>query len=397
MIRLIASDLDGTLLNKAKEISQFTEKILSDAAAQGIYFVPATGRAFSAVPEEIKHFPGVEYIITSNGAAVYSVSQGKRIYECLMDGKSVDSLLKIPRPENVALEAFVEGIPYSEARYVENPMAYGATEYGAEYVKRTRHPIPDIEAFIRKNKDNLDSIAFVCNEENERKRLREAFGEEKDIYVTSSIPHLLEIGHKDAGKGHTLLWLLKLLEISPSQAAAFGDADNDWEMLSSVKYGFAMENATEKCKTAAYAVTKSNEEDGVGKAVARLLAEEKNMEQVHRAEDLYKKFTESKQQKLRLEAALQGFFMESKDGVETAHREAYASYLKSRIRPAMEVLIREEETEKMEILTELGWFGKTELEQFIRSAREQSKLSALVWLLKLKQEKYGYEDRDFSL
>lgn len=274
MIKLIASDLDGTLLNRAKEIPEFTRQVLGEATARGIHFVPATGRAFAAVPEEIRQFPGVEYVITSNGAAIYSVSQRRRIYQCLIDKESVEDLLKIPRSESVILEAFVEGVPYSEERYVENPQKYGATEYGTKYVKKTRHPVLDMEAFIRQNRDKLDSIAFVCNEENERERLREALSRQKDIYVTSSVPHLLEIGHKDAGKGNTLLWLIGFLGISPSQTAAFGDADNDMEMLTGVKYGFAMANGTESCKGAAFGVTGSNEEDGVGTAVLWLLTEE---------------------------------------------------------------------------------------------------------------------------
>ncbi|MDO4337247.1 MAG: hypothetical protein Q4C91_04060 [Eubacteriales bacterium] len=118
-------------------------------------------------------------------------------------------------------------------------------------------------------------------------------------------------------------------------------------------------------------------------------------------EQIYRKFTGTKQQKLRLEAALQGFFLAEENGAKAAQKEAYKeeykSYLKTRIRPAMEALIREEETEKMEALAQFGWFGAKELETFIRSAREQGKLSALVWLLKLKQEKYGYQDKDFSL
>ena len=72
------------------------------------------------------------------------------------------------------------------------------------------------------------------------------------VYVTSSVSHLLEIGNAEAGKGKTLLKLLKLLEISPEEAMAFGDADNDLDMIRSVKYGIAMKNATEHLKEAAY-------------------------------------------------------------------------------------------------------------------------------------------------
>ena len=79
-VRLIASDLDGTLLTPDKQITPFTSEILTEASRRGIHFVPCTGRPFDAVPEFVRGLPGVEYVITSNGAAVYSVASGHRIY-----------------------------------------------------------------------------------------------------------------------------------------------------------------------------------------------------------------------------------------------------------------------------------------------------------------------------
>ena len=71
-IRLIASDLDGTLLRNNKEISPNTREALKEAAQAGIQFVPATGRSLKSIPEEILQLPGTEYVLTSNGAAIYS-------------------------------------------------------------------------------------------------------------------------------------------------------------------------------------------------------------------------------------------------------------------------------------------------------------------------------------
>ena len=70
-----------------------------------------------------------------------------------------------------------------------------------------------------------------------------------DAYITSSVPHIGgELEHKNAGKGNTLLYLMRLLRICPDEAMAFGDADNDCSMLEAVKYGVAVGNATEACK-----------------------------------------------------------------------------------------------------------------------------------------------------
>lgn len=109
---------------------------------------------------------------------------------------------------------------------------------------------------------------------------------------------------------------------------------------------------------------------------------------------IYQRFRSTGQDPVRLQAALDGFF--ASDGEED-HRQEYALYLKKRIRPAMEALIRSQQVDRMEALTEQGWYGKKELETFIRTAREEGRLQSMVWLMKQKNDRYGYEDREYSL
>lgn len=273
-IKLVATDLDGTFLNDNKEITGFTENTVRRLGDMGVYFVPATGRAFDAVPKEVLELPDIEYVITSNGAAVYSISQEKRIYQCPLNPASVDRVLEMEIPETMGVEAFVEGTPYSEERYIAHPEDYGATEYGAVYVKNTRRPVKNIFRFIREHRENLDSLSFVCADAGMRSAFCSLLKEKvPDIYVTSSVSHMLEIGHINAGKGKTLRYLLSTLGISPDEAMAFGDADNDIDMLLEVKYGIAMANASESCRKAAFAVTDSNNEDGFAKGILRFCRE----------------------------------------------------------------------------------------------------------------------------
>ena len=98
----------------------------------------------------------------------------------------------------------------------------------------------------------------------------------------------------------------------------------------------------------------------------------------------------------KLEQALDIYFQDKPDGESEEFREAQ-KYLKLRIRPAMELLIEREDTERMEQLEKCGWFSAKELENFIRHAQEKTKLRSLVWLLHLKNTKYGYQKKDFSL
>lgn len=80
-IKLVAADMDGTLLNRDRKITQYTQNVIKKAMAQGVYFVPATGRAVNALPPELKEMEGIRYGIFSNGATIYDLKEEKVIYK----------------------------------------------------------------------------------------------------------------------------------------------------------------------------------------------------------------------------------------------------------------------------------------------------------------------------
>lgn len=116
-----------------------------------------------------------------------------------------------------------------------------------------------------------------------------------------------------------------------------------------------------------------------------------------RAEQNYQKFRTTKQETLRLQAALAGFFEEEKAGITAERKGEYAAYLKKRIRPALQALLKENRINEMEKLQKLGWFGAEILEKLIVKAQEEGRLSAVIRLMRVKAEKYGYKDRDFEI
>ena len=116
-----------------------------------------------------------------------------------------------------------------------------------------------------------------------------------------------------------------------------------------------------------------------------------------RAERNYQKFRTTKQETLRLQAALAGFFEEEKAGITAERKGEYAAYLKKRIRPALQALLKENRINEMEKLQKLGWFGAEILEELIVKAQEDGRLSAVIRLMRVKAEKYGYKDRDFEI
>lgn len=274
-IRLVALDLDDTTLRTDKRISPVTKSALEKALAAGIELVVASGRAFSTLPREILSIPGIRYAITSNGAALYHIPTGRRLQHYPLSRPSIEALLGIIAEASVLCEAFVDGVPHADAAFVSHPERYGCQGGPVvQYIQNTRIPEADMQAFIRSRMDQIDSIDLRCATLEEKHRLTELLRTGvPGVYITSSVPHLLEIADAKAGKAAGLRYLNGLLGIGPEQTAAFGNADNDVDMLTYAGFGVAVANAAESCLAAADYVTAANDRDGVALVLNQLSAE----------------------------------------------------------------------------------------------------------------------------
>lgn len=271
-IKCIALDLDRTTLNRDGRLSFENRKALEYAISKGIHIVIASGRSFSSLPTDMLSVSGIEFAITSNGAAVYDVKSGRRLHGYTLTPESVEMILDSMAEETITFEAFVDGIPYGSEAYVADPVAFGTPQAAVGYIQRTRQPVPDIVSFIRAHKDRLDSLDLVVHSEEEKQRLSLLLrASVPDIYVTSSVPQLVEISHRNAGKHSGVRFVTELLGLSPQQVAAFGDGENDADMLNYVGCGIAVANASPACLEAADQVTKAFDQDGVAHGIYHIL------------------------------------------------------------------------------------------------------------------------------
>ena len=274
--RCIALDLDGTLLSDDGTLCEESSQVLHEAIHAGIHVVVASGRAYSTLPASVLSIPGIEYAITSNGAAVYRVPDSECVCVHKLREESVRAILSLVEKEldEPLYEVFIDGTAYAPADYVKNPEAYGASGRSVSYVKSTRKPCEDLMAFIEEHIGELDSLDVVMNDQEEKKRLWSLLEENiEHVYITASVPRFIEISDESSGKASALSFVLGRLGISPEQTAAFGNADNDADMLEFAGLGVAVANATEKCRKAADKITGSNHEAGAAKEIKRILAE----------------------------------------------------------------------------------------------------------------------------
>jgi hypothetical protein len=264
----IALDLDRTTLDGQGRLSPGNRAAILQAIHQGIQVVVASGRSYASLPEEIRTLPGLHYAITSNGSAVNRMEDGVALHRWLMPSEQVDVIRRMTRGQGCSFAVFMDGQAYAPAWYLDHLEDYGVTGYGVEYVRTTCRPVTEWEDFLDAHKGELDSFDVMHTDPAVRQKLFPALQEAtQGLYFTSSAPHMLEISHGDTGKGNGLRWLMDYLGLSPAQAAAFGDGENDVDLLHAVAYGVAMENATDACKNAAVYVTKAHHEDGVAFAL----------------------------------------------------------------------------------------------------------------------------------
>ena len=271
-IRCIVTDLDGTALNPRGRLSHRNRRAIEAAISQGIQVIIASGRSLESLPGDIKDIEGIRYAVTSNGAAVYDIQTGACLRQYKLEAETVEEILRETREWPVALEGFIDGKPYAQKEYVERPVSFGASGRAVGYIQSTRTPIEDMRAFLSCHKEELESIDVVVKNEEEKRKLWKTLEQNvSNVYITSSVPQLLEISHEKAGKVSGVSFLLERLNCPREALAAFGDGDNDREMLEYAGLGIAMENAAPSCKAAADFITGSNQEDGVGTAILGIL------------------------------------------------------------------------------------------------------------------------------
>ncbi len=271
-IKLIALDMDRTTLNAEGRLSGETKEALEYAIKKGVHIVIASGRSFSALPEDVMAIEGIEYAITCNGAEVYYIPEGRCLQSFCLSKRAVESVMELTKGALVTYEGFIRGQAYAGREYVEDPVRFGAGEKVVDYVQRTRTAKEDIREFILEHKQELNSIDVIVKDPLEKERIRKLLSEQtEDVYITSSVAQLIEISDQRGGKHSGVKFLVELLGLKREETAAFGDADNDVDMLLYAGVGVAVENASENCLKAADKLVPHHDKGGVAQGIYELL------------------------------------------------------------------------------------------------------------------------------
>lgn len=269
-IKMIAMDLDGTLLDRNKVFTEYSRRVISEAVEQGVIVLPATGRPVSGIPREIMEFPGIRYVLTSNGARVLDLQEGKVLYERLIPFEQGKKLLEILKKFDALLEIYYEGIGYASAKDLKRIVQYMPSAPMAQYVVNTRRPVEDVwEMYCREQRPTDKIQALFADLEEKEKAFAKVREKLPEIEICGALWNNLEANQMEARKGIALIKLGEILGIPAENIMACGDGSNDIEMIREVGFGVAMSNAIDEVKAVADHVTLSNDEDGVAKAIEK--------------------------------------------------------------------------------------------------------------------------------
>lgn len=285
MIKVIASDMDGTLLGDDHRVAPETAAAIRDACEAGIRFMVSTGRNFLGAMDELKDAELVCDYIVSSGAEVRNPKQEvvmctpmsremcRKIWK-VIKGIPMTVMIctegadyRIGTSEKIAEELLEEFLFFHPGMTRED--AKNTCQY-AEMRERTK-VASDLEELEAAGIKMYKFFLFSQNPEI-LKKIEEALEGEKDIAVTSSGPENLEITNVRAQKGPVLKTYIESLGYTMDEVMALGDSLNDLSMLS-MDFGatVAMENADPRVKQAAKYITKSNAQLGVAYAIRELL------------------------------------------------------------------------------------------------------------------------------
>lgn len=294
-VRLVALDLDGTLLNRRSQITPRTRSAVLTASQQGVVVVPATGRALATLPPEVAQLPGVRYVLTTNGAAVWDLGSEpmSSVYSRYADAEKRQitqpiCLLQRLFPPQKAREVFglcqqYEGelTVFSDGRAIKDRESqdlaaarmarHCSTEADQPYDGRFT-VVPDLAEWMSREAHAIEKFCLFFGSAEKAQAALPAFRQLKGVEVVQGSPDNVEVTAQGVDKGEALLALADQLGIPRSETMAVGDSENDRALLEKAGVSAAMANAMPSIQALADYVSQADcDADGVAELFEKLV------------------------------------------------------------------------------------------------------------------------------
>lgn len=289
MIKLIASDMDGTLLNSKHEIDQKSVEAIKNAENAGIIFAISTGREYENVEPFLKKHNIKCQCVLMNGAE-YRDEDGNIVEVINIDNDVASKIIDILNRDKVSARIFTNKGVYTSDTKEEalKEMTYRTMSFNPELTleeateEAKKQPyfiqlkyINDINEFLNSGIEIRKFVAFHSDIDLVNK-MKSEISKIKGIAVSSSFEDNIEVTHLTAQKGIILAKVAQKMGIDKSEVMVLGDSFNDYSMFEVFEESVAMENAVPEIKKIAKYITDTNDNLGVAKAINKVVDELKN-------------------------------------------------------------------------------------------------------------------------
>lgn len=281
MYKLVAIDLDGTLLNSYGEVSENTKEEIKKAINNGLEVVLASGRPISSVEDLANDLHANHYLISGNGAIVYDMQKSQIVYDKFLSKEQVLNIVKICEENSIYYNIYTENEVLTKSLNYNTLFYYSENTHKQEEKRTNINILTDVYDYILKSKDQKYLKVTVCDQSqivfaSIIKKLKaindidvlDVSHMSKKIIKAGTEEVLVEycyteITNKDVNKWTALEYIMKELNLDRNEIVAIGDNVNDKEMIEEAGLGVAMGNSTQVIKEIANVEVGTNNEDGV--------------------------------------------------------------------------------------------------------------------------------------
>ncbi len=270
MIKLVATDLDGTMFDSKGQIPQSAKETIQKYSKKGVHFAFCTGRGFMEMDEVIRRLPYMEYAITANGAYAFNAWTKQDMYKICIEPKDCHVIFSALKEKDALFELYQDGKIYCDKKLKQERYNYIPVQFH-DLINASRELVDDMEYFIKNMKKGAIKLHSFFGSTTARDM---TFEEIKNLpyEIVSQSMNELEINAKGVNKGFGIENLAKKLNIKKSEILALGDNFNDISMRNTSGTLVAMGNAVQPLKDMSDFVTKTNDDDGMAFALNKFLS-----------------------------------------------------------------------------------------------------------------------------
>ena len=287
MYKLIAVDLDGTLLNSYGEVTDYSKKIIKKLIENGIEFIIASGRPIDSIKTIANEIGSDEYFIAGNGSLIYDIKRNQNIYEKYLSKSKVLEIIKLCEKNSISYNV------YTDKTILATGLKYNVLYYYKENLKKEEdkktniHIVDNMYEYVKKLKEDKFLKITICDDNKNvfnaiMKKIKNISGidildvshmSRKVINQgTEEIPieyYYTEISLSNVDKWTAIEYLIEQLGIKKEEVIAIGDNMNDKKMIENAGIGIVMKGSTPEVTKVADDIAIGNNDDGATKILQK--------------------------------------------------------------------------------------------------------------------------------